>query len=371
VAQWDVIVIGGGPAGSAAAITAARAGARVLLAEAGRYPRHKVCGEFISGEALATLEKLLGGATELLAKAPRIDRARIHIGGRELEGAVTPPGASISRYDLDCALWQAAQAAGVECRQDARVVSAVAAGDAAILKIEQQPYTAAAAVNASGRWSNLNASPALTRDSWLGLKAHFSEACVTAAPAVRDEEGTTDLYCFPGGYCGVQPVRDGSELRVNVCALVRASTARHIRDVLQLHPSLAARSAGWQLATEQVATAPVLFHDISTQCDGMLLAGDAATFIDPFVGDGISIALRSGALAGATAARVASRQISLSTGLDEYDGRYRAAFEPAFRNARRLRRLLEAPNFLRAPAVEVLRLFGVTDLLIRKTRAAG
>ena len=57
---YDLIVIGGGPAGCAAAITAAQEGASVLLQERGRFPRHKVCGEFVSAESLHVLEKLLG-----------------------------------------------------------------------------------------------------------------------------------------------------------------------------------------------------------------------------------------------------------------------------------------------------------------------
>jgi len=62
--NWDLVVIGGGPAGASAAMTAARAGIQVLLLEKGNFPRHKVCGEFVSGESLQLLESLLANSLE-------------------------------------------------------------------------------------------------------------------------------------------------------------------------------------------------------------------------------------------------------------------------------------------------------------------
>src|SRR5437016_7239075 len=84
-ANFDVAVIGAGPAGCAAAIAAARAGVSVRLLERGPYPRHKVCGEFVSPEALALLRELLteapaASAQTALAAAPRIARAHVFLG---------------------------------------------------------------------------------------------------------------------------------------------------------------------------------------------------------------------------------------------------------------------------------------------------
>ncbi len=82
---YDLIIIGGGPAGTSAAISAARAGARVLLLERGRFPRHKVCGEFVSAESLSLLNELLDHEhTVLLRDAVRIPRARLFLDGRTL-----------------------------------------------------------------------------------------------------------------------------------------------------------------------------------------------------------------------------------------------------------------------------------------------
>src|SRR5882672_4902132 len=100
--MYDLIVIGGGPAGSSAAITAARGGARVLLLERGKFPRQKVCGEFVSAESLDLLAGLLDAPhATLLSGALRIPRARVFLDGRKIETPVDPPAASIARLDLD------------------------------------------------------------------------------------------------------------------------------------------------------------------------------------------------------------------------------------------------------------------------------
>src|SRR5512138_3557027 len=106
---YDLIVIGAGPAGCSAAITAARAGASVLLLERGRYPRHKVCGEFVSAESLELLEHLLDGSRGLLTTSPRIHKSRVFLTAGGFEAPIEPAAASIARYDLDHALWMAAK----------------------------------------------------------------------------------------------------------------------------------------------------------------------------------------------------------------------------------------------------------------------
>ena len=111
--NFDLIVIGAGPAGSSAAITAARAGTSVLLCERGRLPRQRVCGEFVSAESLELLTTLLAQrASDLIAFAPRISAARFFAERRTIPTAVKPPAASIARLDIDLALWNAAAELG-------------------------------------------------------------------------------------------------------------------------------------------------------------------------------------------------------------------------------------------------------------------
>src|SRR5579885_293610 len=111
--NYDLVVIGGGPAGTAAAIMCARTGARVLLLERGRFPRQKVCGEFTSAEALTILQELLGPNSSLLQNGIGITQGRLFLDGRVLKVPISPAALSIARFDLDSALLQRAEGAGV------------------------------------------------------------------------------------------------------------------------------------------------------------------------------------------------------------------------------------------------------------------
>ncbi len=137
-----------------------------------------------------------------------------------------------------------------------------------------------------------------------------------------------------------------------------------------MHPVLARRSRTWRQATDTVATGAVRLALPQTDCGGLLLAGDAAGFIDPFVGDGIAISLRSGCMAGEIAARIASGEVTQAAGISEYRQRYHEAFDGAFRNAGRLRKLLDAPAAARSVAMVLLKLPLAAEWMVRATRSA-
>jgi flavin-dependent dehydrogenase len=155
---------------------------------------------------------------------------------------------------------------------------------------------------------------------------------------------------------------------VNVCALVRAERARTVEDVLACHERLRQASRGWERACDTVTTGAVAFRRPETQRDEALLAGDAAGFIDPFVGDGIAIALRSGSMAGEIAAGV-GRETTIEQAHARYAQRYHAAFDGAFRNARRLRKMLELPGMARTAIIAMLKFPGAAEMVVRATRS--
>ena len=364
--MYDLIVVGGGPAGAAAAITSARDGARVLLLERGRYPRHKVCGEFVSAESLDILKYLLTEQNlPLLDAAFRISRTRLFLENRTFNAAIKPAAASIARVDLDFALWNSAIAAGVDARQQVAVQAIDGAGPFRIMTADAN-YEGRALIDASGRWSNLNADSFQgdkSPDKWIGLKAHFGES---------SPENSVDLYFFDGGYCGVSPVNvvgSDSGNRVNACAMVRANTAISLAEVVELHPELRARSQDWQLLIEPVSTSPLIFRQPRPVQGSVLRAGDAAGFVDPFVGDGISLSLRSGALAAQCLGPFFQRKIFLGAALRSYEEAYDEWLRPVFRTSAVLRRLLVLPEVLRKPLLSVMgNAPRVADYLVSKTR---
>jgi menaquinone-9 beta-reductase len=362
---YDLAVVGGGPAGTAAAITAARAGARVLLLERGRLPRQRVCGEFVSAESLDLLSGLLADLeSDLLRSAVRICEARLFIEGRTVCTPVAPAAASIGRFDLDAALWRAAELAGVDARSQTTAES-VKCTENFEISTTGSHFQARALISAVGRWSNLVVRYADDAETqWLGVKGHFAEE---SAP------GSVDLYFFEGGYCGVQPVRlagDESLIgRVNVCAMVRSDVARTLAEVFRLHPQLHMRARAWQPLMEPVATFPLVFHKPRPVKDETLFAGDAAGFVDPFVGDGISLALRSGSMAAACLTSFFRGEISRAEAADRYRRKYEAELAPVFRHSSRIRRLLGLPSPVRRAAVQMLeRSPAVSRFLVKMTR---
>lgn len=348
---FDLAIVGGGPAGCSAAIMAARCGARVLLMERTSFPRHKVCGEFVSGESLELLEQLLGdGFQKLLFDAPRISDSRIFLDGSVLHASVKPSAASIARFDLDSALWQSCLASGVTAKEEISVRSIEGQGPFQI-KTEDQVFSAASLINASGRWSSFTSPEVRSRNvkpSWIGIKAHFYEPKAALS---------TDLYFFEGGYCGVQPVypaSDGSGVRINVCAMVRADVASTLPEILSMQPELSERSQKWQPAMEPVTTSPLVFHKPEPLQNGMLQAGDAAAFVDPFVGDGISLALRSGTLAAECLKPFFKRKCSLRKAATAYSHAYQERLGRVFKVSSMLRGWLRWPRAARKPMLSLI-----------------
>jgi flavin-dependent dehydrogenase len=353
-AQYDLVIVGAGPAGSACAITAARAGVKVLLLEKDRFPRQKVCGEFVSSESLGLLQGLLPDGRFRLS--PQVVSSHIFLDNKFLTLPVSPAAQSIPRFNLDAALFEAAQRAGVATRED------VAVGDVRHNEIfhvttAENSYAARAVINATGRWSKLTQFDVAGKDKWLGLKAHFTEA--SPPPSV-------DLYFFAGGYCGVTPVGADS---VNACAMVRAEVAHTLEEVFARESHLYERSRSWRPLFSTVITSPLYFREPETESDGMLLAGDAAGFIDPFAGDGISLALQSGTLAAQSIVPFLRGTCSLEQAHRQYKAAYRKRFLPAFRNAARLRIALAAPKWIRGAALTLAGVPGVGKILVRGTRA--
>ena len=365
VHTYDLIVAGAGPAGCAAAIVAGRNGARVLLLERGRFPRHKVCGEFVSGESLSLLEGLLTAQyRQLIADAPRIRQGRIFADGAEIQAPINPPAASIARFDMDCALWKACVESGMDAREQATVQAVDGTGPFRV-RTAGGNFEAKAFINATGRWSNLSSATvraAATGERWVGLKAHFQESHPPAS---------VDLYFFEGGYCGVQPVGKQSNRSgaVNACAMVKATAATTLADVLRLHPALDERSRGWQAFTQPVSTSPLVFREPEPVKDGILQVGDSATFVDPFIGDGISLALRSGALAAECLAPFLAGACDLQQAANDYTQQYRKRLARVFRNSSILRRGLGWPPLIRRPVLALLaRTPGLARWLVSLTR---
>lgn len=360
--NFDLAVIGGGPAGCSAAITAARSGMRVLLVERGLFPRHKVCGEFVSAESLDLLGWLLGEtAPDLIPNSLVLRKGRLLVDGRTLSIPVNPPAASIARYDLDFALWNAAARAGAQVLGQT-TVQRIEGTDPFEVHTSAGEFRARAVINASGRWSNINLTELPDGGSrWLGFKGHMR----------GESASTVDLYFFDGGYCGVQPVKgaDGEPL-VNVCALMQAGASATWDDLFARHPLLQSRSRQWQPVFSPLSTFPIIFREPRPVSAGMLNVGDAAAFVDPFVGDGIALALRGGNIAARSVLPSLRGECTLAASLENYIESYRRQLRPVYRSSSLLRRLAGLPRFLRKPILSIWEHWpGIAEYFLQATRS--
>jgi 2-polyprenyl-6-methoxyphenol hydroxylase-like FAD-dependent oxidoreductase len=295
----------------------------------------------------------------LLDEAPVIDRTRLFFGSRVVESPVVPAALSITRYDLDAQLWSAAQAAGATTLSNCEVTGI--SGDGPFqLQTSLGAMTAKAIVIAAGRWSQFTPDRTMPPGpKWMGVKGHFREAIPNSS---------TDLYFFAEGYCGVQSVAKDV---VNACAMVRSDRATSIEQVLALHPKLSARAANWTPMMQPISTAPLIYRRPQPVRENVLFAGDAAAFMDPFVGDGVSIALRGGRVAATCICQFLSGELTLRQSAERYTSEYSRRFAPLLSAASHMRSLFSLPETAKAVAFELLRLPGVMPFVIRKTRQAA
>ncbi len=328
---WDAIVIGAGPAGSAAATVLSAAGRRVLLLEKDRFPRAKVCGEFLSGDALASIERL--GAREALEafRPERIEAGSVHPArGSAVHFGLPSAALGISRFRLDDLLANRAREAGAEARFSSRVVSTAGSPEHGfsvtfVSDGVAETAEARALVGAWGRWDALDRRldrRFLERSRFFGWSRDYQGD--TSAL-----EGSVRLYLFPGGYCGLSRVEGGE---VNLAGVLSEAERRRIgggwEDVLER-----AREGNHALDLALrpmrpgprgfLGTVPAVFTAKPATENGILMAGDAAGVIDPFSGQGQAAALATGILAAETVLAL------LDGGLEA--GSYLAAYESAWR----------------------------------------
>ena len=295
-AQGEVLILGGGVAGCAASIALARKGRRVTLIEREPTPRHKVCGEFLSGEALEDLH-LLGIDVASLGAVP-IDKVRLAAARRAAEAPLPFPAASLTRKSLDTALIAEAIAAGARVEQG-RSVQALGRTESCMWQAtldDGSTREAPTVFLATGKHDLRGYPRPEDPQRWIGFKMYFRLAATQAAELAHASE----LMLYPGGYGGIQPVEGGI---ANLCCVVQqrylAPAGNRWENFLakmqQDCPHLAVRLAGAEpLLAKPIAITHIPYGYIRRTSEiGLYCIGDQAAVIPSFTGDGISIALHT------------------------------------------------------------------------------
>ena len=267
-----------------AALAARREGAPVRIFEKSDFPRHKVCGEFLSPGILPLLGRAGCEAAFLQLRPAVLREMRLHFGTRVVRSSLPEPAHGLSRYELDRLLLQHAVAAGARVLREQW---AAGAGDGASVIV------------AAGR-----RSVASTGDRLFGFKAHFRGP-------VND---AVELFFFENCYVGVSAIENGT---TNVCGLAPEHTLRglgfHPSDLIEHCAPLSTRLRPLTRTMEWMVTGPLVFSKRLSQPTEQATyhAGDALGFIDPFTGSGILNAMVTGERAGFAAARGVSAEAYL------------------------------------------------------------
>lgn len=288
------LIVGGGPAGTAAAITLASGGARPVLLERTTEPHDVVCGGFLGWDALALLGAL--GIDALALGARPISRLRLVTGTRTVEARLPHPAAGLSRRTLDVALLAAAEHAGAEVRRGVTVRGAEPDGRSVRLHDGAQ-MTCDALLLATGKHELRGLARPLAdhRDGLaIGLRAALPHSPAREVALA----GTIELHLFDGGYAGLLLQEDGA---TNVCLsvsserLAAAGAPLPLMEAIVRQSSLLGERIGddWPAAPNAIAGVPYGWR-ARTTLPGLFRLGDQGAVISSLAGDGVAIALASG-----------------------------------------------------------------------------
>jgi flavin-dependent dehydrogenase len=314
----DVLIVGAGPAGAVAGALLARAGARVQILDRSTFPRDKLCGDSLNPGTLAALARVgiappgdgLGRRVDGMILTGENGKEIVTVEGRYPRALF---GRSISRRDLDWALVGEAIAAGAQFESGIAVRGALVGDQSASGRVEgvtagvsgaSRSWRARVTIAADGRRSTLAFG--------LGLARHPARPRRWAIGAYfqpdHDCGSFGEMHIRRGRYIGVAPMPDGL---VNIC-LVRPSGAADgeheppedaLRRELTRDPALRDRFSTARLVRPPMVLGPLAVEATGRSIDGLILAGDAAGFIDPMTGDGLRFAIRGGELAALAALR--------------------------------------------------------------------
>ena len=383
--DYDVIIAGGGPAGASAAIHLTMNGVRVLLVEQKTFPRAKLCGEFISPECAPHFARL-GVADRLLAAGPAKLTETVFYSPKGQ--SVSVPSAwfrvngvalGLSRAEMDEQLLRRASAAGAQVLEDTQVADLLFDKDrVAGLRVKRHgsevDYRAPLTIDATGRTRALARRVGRQRNkmkrnraSLVAFKAHLENARV--AP------GACEIYFYRGGYGGLSSIEGGLS---NLCFIAAAREVRKCgADAERVMREVVSQNRRAAQALEQArACTPWLAVSLEgfgrhavTPAIGLLAIGDAASFIDPFTGSGMLMALESGELA-AGLIRDHLGAIRSGDGLRKLEMAYASAYRKRFHSRLRACSMIRRAAFVPGLAQLAIRVFGASECLRQRMSRA-
>ncbi|MCK0131955.1 FAD-dependent monooxygenase [Flavobacteriaceae bacterium F08102] len=343
ILSYDVGIIGGGLAGLTSAIRLAKLKHSVVLIEKNSYPKHKVCGEYISKEVEPYLRQL--GLDPFALGAVDISTVRLTTeNGKTIDAPLGIGGFGLSRYTLDNALMELAKGHGVHIIHD--TVSKVFKKDHGLKIITKsgQHYWLKVVQGAHGKRGKL--------DKWLKRpfiqkKAPFLAVKTHLTGSFPDH--LVALYNFKGGYGGLSKVEGGA---INFCYIVNYSIFKQYKDlalfeekVILKNPALKLVLANTQPVFDQPLTiSQINFSEKELSSSEVLMTGDAAGLIHPLCGNGMSMAIQSAQIFATLVDAYLSGRLSRHELERAYRTQWNEEFKSRLRMGRVLARVFTNPN---------------------------
>lgn len=355
------LVIGGGLAGAGLAVSLASAGRAVTLIERETRAQHKVCGEFISAEAMLYLRDL-GIDLDALG-AVSIDRVGMFAGERQATAYLPFSARSLSRHALDEALLNRAARCGARVLRGHRAVGVERDGHLWRAALDDGTSVSASEIFLATGKHDLHGwkRPPGSQNDLIGFKLHWRLAA-SQAQALR---GAVELFLFPGGYAGLEAIENDV---ANLCLVVRRRTfacgqswPTLFASLLKNCPHLRRRLDGAQPCWPRpLVISAIPYGFVQRHTDGLWRLGDQAACTPSFSGDGMSIALHS--------ARLAAQYFSQGHDARTFQARLAQDVAPQVQRATLLSQMLLQPLGQKAGMAALERLPSLLRIIARATR---
>ena len=325
--NFDIIIVGGGLAGLCNAIHLSKFGKKVLLIEKNDYPKHKVCGEYISNEVLPYMVFL--GVDPFDFGAVKIDKFQLSTTNNKLISAILPLGGfGISRYTLDYELSKKAKENSVLILQDSVVNINFNNDIFSIETKENNTFNSRICIGAFGKRSLLDVK--MERDfiqkksPYLGVKIHVKGKFPSDLVA---------LHNFKGGYCGVSKVENDA---INFCYITNFSSFKKFKNIDDFQENVVFKNQFLNqifkqsnpLFDEPLSISQISFETKKPVENHIMMCGDAAGMIHPLCGNGMSMAIQSAQIASKLILNYLERKISTREALEkEYLSQWNRQFK--------------------------------------------
>ena len=313
---FDVIIVGGGLAGLTSAIHLSTRKKRVLLIEKNEYPKHKVCGEYISNEVLPYLNSL--GIKPINEGAKQITKVHISTTKSNLiKGELPLGGFGMSRYFLDNLLVKKAQLNGVQILKDTVDSIHFKKDSFTITTKSSGVFQSKITIGAFGKRSSLDQKMKRKfiqkKSPYLAVKIHVKGVF---------PENLVALHNFKGGYCGVSKVEDNA---INVCYITEYRSFKKHKNITDFQEQVVFKNKHLRKIfkeTSPVFEKPLTISQVSFQTknpveDHIIMCGDTAGMIHPLCGNGMGMAISSAQLASIRILQFLNGEIKTREGLEK------------------------------------------------------